>query len=133
MQAGVLEPWIFCRLPESVLVAGMEARKAEFVANHLKEQGYSPMGSPVAAAAGAASASGGVHKGRMEMKATLVRQISASGFLGEGFQLLEDVVGELRLFKRVMKRALNEYFRSELGGRDPPRDAFANFESTLTL
>jgi hypothetical protein len=74
VQAGVLESWIFCRLPEAVLVAGIAIRKKESTVNLNTEQ------------------------------TTLVRQISNNGYLGDSFELLDVVLTELRLFKKVVKR-----------------------------
>lgn len=126
VQAGVLEPWIFCRLPETVLSTGVTARRREAEENRLKDQGYSPMGSPVAASADPFR----------DEKVMLTRQISANdGYLGEGFKLLQEVLRELRLFKKVAGRALREYFCTELAiGRAPAPhkgDAFAAFDATM--
>jgi hypothetical protein len=66
----------------------------------------------------------------MQDKAILTRQISANGYLGDSFEQLQDVLGELRLFKKVVSRALREYYRDfERSGNIA--DAYMKFEGTL--
>lgn len=77
------------------------------------------------------------HMQMMEQPA-LFRQISngANSYLGEGYRALEEVISEMRYFKKIVKRSLKEYFETtgRRGSAETGKYAsntFEKFERTL--